>query len=213
MQMYQLAETTESIASPVSGSVGGIFPFKEEVRNPYTVETTRIVRCKNTVKPVCCEKAVQKIPKYFGNAVSSHVIECSNHILRVVEFILKKKACSSTDMFASSALQLYNFYASGNKIRDFYIRAVVDLGYIIATCLLIVNTGAFNEKRFFKLQRSLRKKNLNIDIVYNKLTIFLQTEMPFIFATISGCPAYSNQTAVDEKTYTCYLTIKNLIQY
>jgi hypothetical protein len=156
---------------------------------------------------------VPKIPKYFGNAVSSHVIECSNHILRVVEFILKKKACSSTDMFASSALQLYNYYASGNKIREFYIRAIVDLGYIIATCLLIVNTGAFNEKRFLKLQRSLRKKNLNIDIVYNKLTIFLQTEMPFIFATISGCPAYSNQTAVDEKTYTCYLTIKNLIQY
>lgn len=211
--MYQIAEQPESIASPVPVCEGGICQLKEEVQKLYTVDMTRTVRCENTVKPVCGEKAVQKIPKYFGNAVSSHVIECSSHILRVVEFILKKKACSSTDMFASSALQLYNFYASGNKIREFYIRAVVDLGYIIATCLLIVNTGAFNEKRFLKLQRSLRKKNLNIDIVYNKLTIFLQNEMPFIFATISGCPAYSNQTAVDEKTYTCYLTIKNLIQY
>ena len=210
--MYQVA-ANENIASQVFGCEGGFCPVNEVVQRPYCVDMTRIVRSENTVNPVCCEKAVQKIPKYFGNAVSSQVIDCSNHILRVVEFIMKKKACSSTDMFASSALQLYNFYASGNRIRESYIRAVVDLGYIIATCLLIVNTGAFNEKRFLKLQRSLRKKNLNIDIVYNKLTIFLQTEMPFIFATISGCPAYSNQTAVDEKTYKCYLTIKNLIQY
>lgn len=176
----------------------------------YTVDCNRIVSVNSSSGNVGIKKSVEKIPTWVGSPVSCHVIQCANHILKIVETIVKNKALSSTDVFASNALRLYQMYSCGNNIRSSYIRAVIDLGYIIASCLLIVNTGSFNKNRFLKLQKRMKRKKLNIDIVNNKLAIILHNEMPFIFTTISGCLAYSNQIPVNEETYKCYLVIRNL---